>query len=304
MNTITNIAGIKFNTPVITASGTFGYGGEIRDLLDISKIGGIITKTITLKPKQGNSSPRLAEVTSGLLNSIGLQNVGIDRFIKEKWPGLIKLPTTIVVSIAGQDMDEYVQLVKILNSLPGLKGIELNLSCPNLQKQIICHDIELVKRIVNKTSKVSKLPIIVKLSPLVTNLSHLAVVAKDAGAKALSLVNTFPGMAIDINTWKPKLSTVTGGMSGPAIKPLALRCVWEVYKNTRMPIIGGGGIMTGADAIEFLLAGASAVSIGTANFIDPRASVEITNDIVKYLENKKLKSLTEIIGKVKVNNGN
>lgn len=295
-----NIASIKLKNPVLVASGTFGYGDEIRDLVDVSKFGAIITKTITLKPKQGNPPPRLAEVTAGILNTIGLQNVGLEKFVVEKLPHLLKFDVPVIVSIAGETSEEYVRIAAELNNQKGISAIELNLSCPNLQKKIICRDSDLVADIVKSVLKVIKVPIITKLSPQVVDLAGLALLCEISGASAISVVNTFPAMAIDIKTWKPKLSTITGGLSGPCIKPIALKCVWDVYQKVKAPIIGGGGIMTSDDAIEFFLAGATAVSVGTANFINPNIPLKIVEGIRKYMESKKMESLKNITGKIKV----
>ncbi|MCX5781504.1 MAG: dihydroorotate dehydrogenase [Elusimicrobia bacterium] len=294
------IAGVKLKNPVIAASGTFGYGDEITDLIDVSKLGAVVTKTITLEPRSGNPVPRLAETASGLLNTIGLQNVGVQKFLKEKWEDLRKLGVPVVVSIAGETAQEYVEVVKILEEVVGIAAIELNLSCPNVSKRIICKDSSLVEEIISQISRISKVPIIAKLSAQVDDLVYLSVLAEKSGAKALSLVNTFPGMAIDVKSWKPKLSTVTGGLSGPAIKPLALKCVWEVFGKVNIPIIGGGGISTAEDALEFFLAGANAVSVGTANFIDPMNPIKILNGLEEYFKSRKILKMQEIVGKLKV----
>lgn len=294
----TEIAGIKLKNPVLVASGTFGYGDEIQDLIDVSKLGAIITKTITLEPRAGNPPPRICETASGMLNTIGLQNVGVQKFLKDKCDDLRKLDIPIFVSIAGETSQEYFDIVRILNEVEGISAIELNLSCPNLKKKIICKDSSLVEEIVSQTSRISKVPIIAKLSAQVDDLAYLSALCEKSGARALSLVNTFPGMAINIETRKPKLSTITGGLSGPAVKPLALKCVWDVYGKVNIPIIGGGGITSYNDAIEFFLAGAVAVSIGTANFIDPKNPVKILEGIEKYFKNKKITKMQDIIGKM------
>ena len=296
----TEIAGIKLKNPVLVASGTFGYGDELTDLVEVSKLGAVITKTVTLNPRAGNPPPRLAETASGLLNTIGLQNVGVSSFLKEKWDSLKALGLPIIVSIAGETAQEYVEVVKILNGVSGISAIELNLSCPNLKKRIVCQDAALVEEIVCQTSKLSTFPVIAKLSAQVEDLIKLCALCERSGAKALSLVNTFPGMAIDVKTRKPKLSTITGGLSGPAIKPLALKCVWDVYGKVSVPIIGGGGIMTADDALEFFLAGASAVSIGTANFADPKAGSDIVNGIRDYFNSNKLEKMENIVGKLRL----
>ncbi|MFC1501122.1 dihydroorotate dehydrogenase [Elusimicrobiota bacterium] len=299
-NFAVNIAGIKFANPVLVASGTFGYGDEIQDLVQVKKLGGIITKTVTLKPKEGNPSPRIAEVASGMINTIGLQNMGVENFIKEKLPQLRRLAVPVIVSIAGEASSDYIHVVKMLSNEDGISAIELNLSCPNLKKKIICQDKRLAEEIVQQTSEISKVPIFAKLSPQVEDLVDLSILMERSGAKALSLVNTYPGMVIDVKTRKPKLSTVTGGVSGPAIKPLALKCVWDVSKSVSIPIIGGGGIMNAGDAIEFIIAGASAVSIGTANFINAKIPTDVVRGIGEYFSKNKIKSIDEIRGKLEV----
>ncbi len=295
----TEIAGIKLTSPVITASGTFGYGDELTDLVDMSRIGAIITKTITLGPRIGNPPPRICETASGMLNTIGLQNVGFERFMDEKLDDLKKLGVPIIVSVAGSTSEEYVALVTLLNQIKFISAIELNLSCPNLKKKIICQDEELFAEIIKKTSKTKHHPIIAKLSPQVQDIAAAAMLAEKSGADAVSLVNTFPGMSIDAHTFRPRLSTVTGGLSGPCIKPLALRCVWEAVKSLKIPVIGGGGISSGEDAAEFIIAGASAVSVGTASLVDPDAGPNISEGLREYLRGKKFTSLKDIKGKLK-----
>ncbi|MFH1368538.1 MAG: dihydroorotate dehydrogenase [Elusimicrobiota bacterium] len=296
VNLHTQIAGINFSNPVLVASGTFGYGDETADLVDVSKIGGIITKTVTLEPRQGNPPPRIAEVTGGMLNAIGLQNVGLEKFISEKLPGLRKMKTKLIVSVAGETESEYIEIIKRLSSESGIAAFELNLSCPNLRKRIICADKKLVEDILRGVKNASKLPVIAKLSPNVEDIAETARAAKISGADALTVANTFTGMAIDVKTWKPKLANITGGMSGPAIKPMALRCVWEVCRNVDIPVIACGGIATAEDAVEFILAGARAVTVGTANFADPQSPVKIAAGIGEYLKKRKLESLSDIIG--------
>jgi dihydroorotate dehydrogenase (NAD+) catalytic subunit len=299
IDTSITIAGIRFPNPVLTASGTFGYGDEIGDLVPLKELGGIITKTVTLRPRAGNPPPRLAEVRGGMLNTIGLQNVGVERFLNEKWPALRRLPVPVVISIAGETAEEYIAVADCLRR-SGACAVELNLSCPNLQKKIVCQDRRLVESIIKGVKKTVPFPVIAKLSPQVADIAVLGRSAEKAGADALSLVNTFPGMAINIRTWRPKLAVVTGGMSGPGIKPLALKCVWETCRSVGIPVIGGGGIMEWSDAVEFLLAGAAAVSVGTASFADPLAPVAVARGIRAYLEEHKLRALSEIIGKLKV----
>lgn len=296
INLETSIAGIRLKNPVLVASGTFGYGDDITDLVDVSKLGGIITKTITLKPKKGNPPPRIAEVAGGILNAIGLQNIGLEKFLSEKLPALRKLKTAVIVSIAGETENEYIELAAALNKEQGIAGIELNLSCPNLQKKLICRDRELVAGITREVKSRADIPVIAKLSPQLEDVAETARIAKEHGADAVMVGNTFAGMSIDINTWKPRLANVTGGMSGPAIKPLALKCVWDVCRTVDIPVIACGGISTAEDAVEFFLTGARAVTVGTANFIDPEAGVRIAEGLERYLKDRKLGSLSEIIG--------
>jgi dihydroorotate dehydrogenase (NAD+) catalytic subunit len=290
--------GIKFKNPVFTASGTFGYGYELADLMPLKRLGAIVTKTITLEPRFGNAQPRIAEVTSGMLNTIGLQNIGVKAFVEEPLNNLRKIGSPVIVSVAGGSVNEYVETVKILNLYSGMSAIELNLSCPNLKKKIICHDLSLVQDVVKSVKKVSKVPIIAKLSPLVTDISELAVAVQNAGADGVTLTNTYPAMAIDLKTFKPKLSTVKGGMSGACIKPMSVRCVYDAYQNIKIPILGCGGIMTGEDAVEFMLAGATVVSVGSASFVSYENLIKIIDKIERILKEKNVKFVKEIIGAV------
>jgi len=300
INLSVEIAGIKLQNPVVTASGTFGYGDEIIDLVDVSRLGAIITKTITLERRTGNPPPRIFETPSGMLNTIGLQNVGLEEFLKNKLSGVLKLSVHVIVSIAGSTCEEYVELTKRLSKIKGIAGIELNLSCPNLKKKIICRDKALFTEIITKTSQASSLPVIAKLSPHVQDIAATAALAQKSGAGAVSLVNTFPAMAINTETLRPRLSTVMGGLSGPCIRPIALRCVWEAASNVSIPVIGGGGIASAQDALEFLIAGATAISVGTAGFVDPQAAVKIVDGLEKYMERKKIGYISEIVGALKV----
>jgi dihydroorotate dehydrogenase (NAD+) catalytic subunit len=294
-----SLCGVKLRNPVVMASGTFGYGSETRDLCNPSKFGAIITKTLTLNPKSGNPPPRLAEVCSGLINAIGLQNIGIVRFIEEKWDSLKKLDTQVIVSIAGESATQYLRVAEILEQ-NNINLVELNLSCPNLDKNIICKDSNLVAKIIGLLKQKTKLKLIAKLSPNVEDIGQLAKIAESAGADALSLINTYPAMAIDIETQKPKLSNITGGLSGPAIKPIALYCVWEAAAAVKIPMIGGGGISSWEDAVEFMLAGAGCVSVGSANLLDPSAGRAVVGGLEGYLRRKKIRSIKEIIGKARL----
>jgi dihydroorotate dehydrogenase (NAD+) catalytic subunit len=295
----TEIAGIKLASPVIADSGTFGYGDELLDLVDVSRIGAITTKTVTLGPRTGNPPPRICETASGMLNTIGLQNIGLERFLQEKLEGLKKLGVPVIVSIAGSTAEEYVAMASLLNQVKFIAAIELNLSCPNLKKKIICQDEELFAEIIKKTARIKQHPVIAKLSPQVQDIPAVALLAERSGADALSLVNTFSGMSVDVHTFRPRLSTVTGGLSGPCIKPLALRCVWEAAKSVKIPVIGGGGISSGEDAAEFIIAGACAVSVGTASLVDPDACTAIADGLREYLRGKNLQSLQDIKGKIR-----
>ena len=289
-----DLCGIKLKNPLLTASGTFGYGHELKDLISLKKLGAIITKTLTLEPRAGNPAPRIAEVENGLINSVGLQNIGIKAFIKTQLSELKKIDVPIIISIAGQTPNDYLEIAQMLNRQKGISALELNLSCPNLKKQIICHNKSLMKEIVSQVKKISAFPVIAKLSPLTADIAALSLAAQNAGADALTLANTYPAMAIDIKTFKPKLAAIKGGLSGPCIKPLALRCVYDAYKKVSIPIIGCGGIMTGADAIEFMLAGAACISAGTVGLISPKALIKIVDDIDLILRAKNIKSLKDL----------
>lgn len=295
-----NIAGIEMKTPVMTASGTFGFGFEYRDFVDLEKIGAIVVKGITLTPRPGNSGCRIAETPSGMLNSIGLENPGIDEFLKNILPELSRYDVPVIVNIAGNTTQEYGQLAARLND-DRVAGIEINISCPNVKEGGIAFGTnpasacEVLKEVKNNTTK----PVIVKLSPNVTDIAAMARALEYAGADAISLINTLLGMSINIDTWRPVLGNTVGGLSGPAVKPVALRMVWQVANVVKIPIIGMGGIMNYKDAIEFFLAGASAVAVGTANFVNPYASVEIAEGIEKYLQNHGLNHVGDLIGKLK-----
>jgi len=281
------IGKIKLKNPVMVASGTFGYAKEFEQLVDLGKLGAIVTKTITLKPRSGNPMPRVCETASGMLNSIGLQNEGVDNFIKEKLPYLGKLDVPIIASIAGDNVKEFCELAKGLDKLEGVDGIELNISCPNIKGEgLIAQCPDATYDVVKAVRKVTSKTLITKLSPNVTDIVEIARAACRAGTDAVSLVNSFSGMAIDIETKRPKLGNITGGLSGPCIKPIALRMVWEVARNIKKPVIGIGGIMSAEDAIEFMLAGAKAVQIGTANFVEPGISGKIIKGIEDYFDKR------------------
>ncbi|MCK4224716.1 MAG: dihydroorotate dehydrogenase [candidate division Zixibacteria bacterium] len=296
------VAGVRFSNPVLVASGTFGYGEEYSALIDLSKLGGIITKSITLNPREGNPPPRTVETPSGMLNAIGLANVGVDRFIKEKLPFLRKLGTRVIVNVAGSTIGEYVKVVKRLNRCRGINMLEINISCPNVKEGGLDFGSRpqsahaCIKQIKDHTSY----PIIAKLSPNVTNIAEIACAVEEAGADVISLINTLIGMAIDVEKREPILGNVTGGLSGPAIKPVALAMVWKVAKTVNLPVIGIGGIMNTQDALEFLLAGACMIQIGTGNFVDPQISVKIVNGLNGYLKEKKIKRITDLVDKLKI----
>jgi len=293
-----NIAGIKMKNPIITASGTFGYGLEYSQLIDIKIFGAIVTKTITLEARIGNPQPRIMETASGMLNSIGLQNPGAKVFIEEKLPKLKEYGVPIIANISGRNKTEFVKLADLLKDI-GLSGLELNISCPNVEHAgLFAQDADTTYKLVREVRKVTSLPLIIKLTPNVTDITLIARAAEDAGADAISLINTLIGMSIDIQTKRPKLANVIGGLSGPAVKPVALRMVYEASKKVRIPVIGMGGIMTSDDAIEFLLAGANAVAIGTANFVNLNTCCEITEGIKTYMKANSFNKISDITGKL------
>ena len=295
------IAGIDFQNPVTLASGTARYGEEITEHCDLNRLGAIIVKGIALKPTPGNPSPRICETPSGMLNAIGLPNIGVDAFIRDKLPFLRQFNPKVLVNIFGSTVDEYGEVARRFNGVAGVHGLEVNISCPNIKEGGIAFgtDLDSTRRVVQIVRKATTLPVLIKLSPNVTDIASFARVCEDEGADGLSVINTLLGMSIDTETWKPRLANVTGGLSGPAIRPVAVRMVWQVYKAVKIPIIGMGGIFTVNDAVEFLLAGASAVAVGTANFINPGVSIEIVEGLEKYMEDKGLNNISELIGAIK-----
>lgn len=301
-DTSVEIAGIKLRNPVMTASGTFGYGQEFADYMDLEKIGAIITKGLSLRPKAGNRTPRIVETQGGMLNAIGLQNVGVDAFISDKAPYLRSVNTPVIANIYGNSLDEYRQVAHLLDSVPEVAGMEVNISCPNVKEGGIVFgtDPKSAFEVVSQVREATIKPLIVKLSPNVTDIVAMAWACADAGADALSLINTLTGMAIDLQKRRPVLANVTGGLSGPAIKPVALRMVWQVSRAIELPIIGIGGIMTATDALEFILAGATAVQVGTANFLDPAASQKVAEGIEHYLAENGIADVKELIGALRV----
>lgn len=293
-----DIKDLKLKNPVTTASGTFGFGEEFNEFFDLNKLGGIFVKGLTLKPRQGNDYPRMAETPSGMLNAVGLQNKGVDYFISDIYPRIKHLDTEIIPNVNGSTIEDYVEVTEKLNEVEGINAIELNISCPNVKEGGMAFGVscpsaiavtEAVRKAYGKT-------LIVKLSPNVTDITEIAKGVEDAGADAVSLVNTFLAMAIDVKTRKPVLSTITGGLSGPAIKPIALRMVWQVYHAVKIPISGMGGIMNATDAIEFMLAGASTIQVGTANFIDPTVSLKIIDGIEQYCEEYGFAAARDLVG--------
>ncbi len=300
----TDLCGLKLRTPVLTASGTCGYGPEYQGLLDYHRLGGLTTKSVTRHERPGNPPERIVEVRAGILNAIGLANVGIERFVSEKIPFIREMPTQVFANVAGYSAQDYVLVAERLDQHACIAAIELNVSCPNVADGLqfgtdpkrLCELVQHVRRVVKRAK------LIVKLSPNVTDIAEMARAAIDGGTDMLSLVNTFVGMSIDVDTWKPKLANGTGGLSGPAIKPLAVNLVQRVYRDAarvhNVPIIGMGGIQTWQDAVEFFLAGASAVSVGTALFIDPAAPIEIADGLKAYLSRKNLSNIRELVGKL------
>lgn len=296
-----NIAGLTFKNPVTTASGTFGYGDEFSDFIDLDRLGGIFVKAVTGKNRDGNAYPRMAETPAGMLNSVGLQNKGVDHFCREIYPRIKDFNTHIIVNVSGSTIEEYIEVAERINALDKVPAIELNISCPNVKQGGMAFGVipSMSTEVTREVRKVYKKVLMVKLSPNVTNITEMARAVVDGGADVITLINTLLGLAIDAERRRPILSTITGGLSGPAIKPVALRMVWQVSRAVEVPVIGLGGIMTATDAIEFMLAGASAIQVGTANFIDPQVSVKIVDGIENYMERHKVSSVTELIGALK-----
>ena len=297
-----NIGELQMKNPVMTASGTFGYGEEYADFVDLSRIGGIIVKGTTLHKREGNPYPRMAETPSGMLNAVGLQNKGVQHFVDHIYPRIKDIQTCMIVNVSGSTVDDYMKTAEIINELVNIPAIELNISCPNVKQGGMAFGItpQGAEEVVKAVRSVYKKTLIVKLSPNVTDIAEIARAVENAGADSVSLINTLLGMAIDAERRRPVLSTVTGGMSGAAVKPIALRMVWQVAKAVKIPVIGLGGIMNWKDAVEFMLAGASAIQIGTANFIDPCVTLKVIDGINDYLERHGHKSVKEIIGALEV----
>ena len=294
-----SFAGIAFKNPVIAAAGTFGYGIEFEDIVTLEKLGGFVTKGLSREPMVGNPPPRLFETAAGMLNSIGLQNIGARAFIAEKLPGLAQKNNVVVIAnVFGYTRDEYVETIRILNEAEGIAAYELNVSCPNTHEggMVFGTNRTMLEELVATCKSASRRPLIVKLSPNVTSIATMAKAAADAGADALSLVNTFVGMAIDAEARKPRISNLTAGLSGPAIKPIALRMVYEAAHTVEVPVIGMGGISTAEDVVEFMLAGAAAVQVGTANFWDPCATEKIIDSLQRWCAEHRVKRITDLIG--------
>ena len=293
---------LSLPNPVMVASGTFGYGLEYSSLINISKLGGIVVKGLSIEPRPGNPPPRLVETHGGLINAIGLENVGVDNFVNQKLPLLLKHKVPIIVNIFGNSVEEYSELAKILDGVTGISALEINISCPNVKSGGIVFgtDPKQIQKVVSSVRENTGLPLITKLTPNVTDIGEMAKAAVEAGTDIISAINTVSAMAVDINSRKPKLGNIVGGLSGPAIKPIALKKVWNILNSVEVPVIGIGGISNHEDALEFLLVGARAVQIGTANFIHPKTSVEIIEGIRSFLESNGLKDVNEFIGSLKL----
>lgn len=298
VNEIIKLDGLTLKNPVMTASGTFGYGLEYADFINLEDLGGIVVKGTTLHHREGNPYPRMAETPSGMLNAVGLQNKGVDYFVQHIYPAIKDIKTNMIVNVSGSTIDDYVAAAEKINELDNIPAIELNVSCPNVKQGGMAFGITCagIQQVVTEVRKAYKKHLIVKLSPNVGNIAEIAVAAESCGADSLSLINTLLGMAVDAETRRPKLSTVTGGLSGACVKPVALRMVWQVYKAVKIPVIGLGGISSATDAVEFMLAGASAIQIGTANFIDPAISVKVARGIVEYCERHGFANVSDLTG--------
>ena len=296
--------GLTLKNPVMTASGTFGYGEEYADFIDLTKIGGILVKGTTLNHREGNPYPRMAETPSGMLNAVGLQNKGIDYFVETIYPRIKDIDTNMIVNVSGSTIEDYCAVAEKVNALENIPAIELNVSCPNVKQGGMAFGVTTsgIEQVVSAVRKVYDKHLIVKLSPNVTSIADLALAAEASGADSVSLINTLLGMAIDAEKRRPKLSTVTGGLSGACVKPIALRMVWQVAKAVKIPVIGLGGISSATDAVEFLLAGASAIEIGTANFIDPTITVKVAQGIVEYCERHGIKNVSDLTGALIIEN--
>ncbi len=297
-----SIGGLELQNPVMTASGTFGYGVEFESFVNLSRLGAVVVKGISLAPRSGNPPPRIVETACGMLNAIGLENVGVDRFISDKMPYLSALGVPVIVNILGESVEEYSRIAERLVDVPGVAAIEVNISCPNVKKGGVAFgaDPKMAASVTAAVKQSCRVPVIVKLSPNVTDVTLMAKAVEEAGADGVSLINTLIGMAIDLRTRRPRLANVIGGLSGPAIKPVALRMVYQVAQVVTIPIIGIGGISSAEDAMEFMLAGASAVQVGTANFVNPRASEDVVDGMTSYVREQQLASVRELIGSLRL----
>jgi len=295
-----DFAGIRLKNPVLTASGTFGYGEEYAEFVDLNKLGGIIVKGISTKPITGNPPPRIWETPSGMLNAIGLENPGVDVFLRDKLPYLRTFDTAVIVNIFGYSLEDYVSVAERLDGVAGIDGLEVNISCPNVKAggMVFGTNVKAAFELLAAVRKAVKLPVIAKLSPNVADIAEFARAARDAGCDGLSLINTLLGMAIDVRCRRPRIANCTGGLSGPAIRPIAVRMVWQAAKAVPLPIIGMGGIASGDDALEFILAGASAIAVGTANFVNPRATLDVLAGIEKFMMEQAEGRLSSLIGKM------
>ena len=302
MNLAVQIGSLRLQNPVTVASGTFGYGEEYSKLIDLNQLGAVVVKGICLNPVRGNATPRTAEVTSGLLNAIGLQGPGVEGFIKKYWPFLKTLKVPTIINIWGTTVEEYAEVARRFDALGGVGALELNVSCPNIKEggAQFGTDVRLLSQVVSACRKTTKLPLITKLSPNVVDIAPYARAAESAGSDALSITNSYPAMAIDIESRKPKLANVTGGLTGPCIKPIAIKLVWDAFKAVKIPIIGMGGVQNAADAIEFMMAGATAVAVGTANFYEPKTALQIIVDMAKFMEKKGISDVQKLVGGAQV----
>jgi dihydroorotate dehydrogenase (NAD+) catalytic subunit len=297
-----DIGGLRLQNPVMTASGTFGYAMEFKTLIDLNRLGGAIVKGLSLAPTKGNPPPRIVETPCGMLNAIGLENVGLDAFIEKKIPFLSQLEIPVLANIYGHTVDSYARLAERLDEVPAISGIEINISCPNVKQGGVAFgtDVRMAHQVVRAVRTSYHGYVMVKLSPNVTDITEIARSVEDAGADGISLINTLTGMAIDIHSRKPKIANITGGLSGPAIRPVAVRMVWQVAQAVKVPVIGIGGIMGAEDALEFIIAGASAVQVGTANFVNPQTTLEIIDGLTSYLITHGISSIKEVIGSIRI----
>lgn len=289
---------LTLRNPVMTASGTFGYGEEFTDFIDLARLGGIVVKGTTGERRQGNPYPRMAETPAGMLNAVGLQNVGVETFCNEVYPRIKHFDTNVIVNVSGSSIEEYCKVAEMIDALENIPAIELNISCPNVKKGGMGFGTnpEMAAQVVAEVRKVYNKTLIVKLTPNVTSVVEIAKAVEGAGADSVSLINTLLGMAVDVERRRPMLSTVTGGLSGPCVKPVAVRCVWQVAHAVKIPVIGLGGIRTAADALEFLMAGAKAVEVGTANFLDPQVTVKIVDGLTDYCRRHNISDINDLIG--------